>query len=344
MLRQTSESHVFVFSSLRKQHLIIQLIMFLFRCNVYIYIGSLTSNMSSLSHAEAETTSLVRSSTPRARRPSKRAFRSTHPTTSSEPVHSAQGLPKKQKHDNDNEKNARREEVRRSPFIGTGWVRRSSRRRAVTVSAAKTRPSIKPARDRLVKLHTCVECEYTSPTKSALTLHMRTHTREKHVCEECESAFTTKAHLTAHMRTHNRVKPYACAECEYTCATKAYLTIHMRTHTGEKPYVCGECEYTSAIKGNLTVHMRIHTGVKPYACAECEYTCSQKVSLTVHMRSHTGEKPYVCDQCEYTSARNDHLTKHMRTHTGVKPYACTECEYTCTKKIYLTKHMQTHIM
>ena len=116
--------------------------------------------------------------------------------------------------------------------------RRTSSRQLATLQAseAKSRPEVKRSRIG-AKLHTCVECEYTSAQKGDLTRHMRTHTG---------------------------VKPFRCDECEFACAQKGHLTAHMRTHTGVKPFRCDECEYASTRKGALTVHMLIHSGVKPF--------------------------------------------------------------------------------
>ena len=105
-----------------------------------------------------------------------------------------QGLRKKQKVkvkiEND------RKEVKTSRQLAT--------RRA---SEAKSRPEVKRRRTG-AKLHTCVECGYTS---------------------------TRKSHLAEHMRTHTGVKPFRCDECEYACADKDALTVHMQSKHGHDP-------------------------------------------------------------------------------------------------------------
>ena len=84
------------------------------------------------------------------------------------------------------------------------------------------------------KLHQCPVCSYSTPLRSNLVIHHRTHTGEK---------------------------PFACNFCPYVSVSKSDLVKHIRTHTGEKPYSCPKCPYQTAISCNLKKHMSIHLKV-----------------------------------------------------------------------------------
>ena len=49
--------------------------------------------------------------------------------------------------------------------------------------------------------YTCLECDYRTAYKAALTVHMRTHSKEKPFgCEYCSFRSITKGNLTQHMK------------------------------------------------------------------------------------------------------------------------------------------------
>ncbi|XP_063608401.1 zinc finger protein Xfin-like [Penaeus indicus] len=121
-----------------------------------------------------------------------------------------------------------------------------------------------PVKDSsIIKMHHCPFCPYTTPSKTSLTNHIRTHTGEK---------------------------PYCCPYCSLCFTQKGSLHIHIRTHTGEKPFSCPHCHYCATTKDNLKRHIFIHIGEKPFACAHCQYRATQKGALKFHSFTHNLQK------------------------------------------------------
>ncbi|KAF2889131.1 hypothetical protein ILUMI_17042, partial [Ignelater luminosus] len=208
---------------------------------------------------------------------------------------------------------------------------------------------------KLSKPHKCNTCEFSATTRSRLTLHMATHTKQEpninnmHPCINCEGGKPdSKCEQCIYQvfmmpkKSYSGSKPYKCTECEFRCSSRGYLNIHMRIHTGENPYKCEICGYGTPFKYTLSVHMRTHIGEKPYRCTECDFRCSTKNYLETHMRIHTGETPYRCNMCGYNTTFKYTLSVHMRSHLGNKPYQCHECNFKCSSESYYKKHMKSH--
>ena len=86
---------------------------------------------------------------------------------------------------------------------------------------------------------TCHICGQSCKNARSLQEHKRRHNEanRKHACKDCDKTFFSKSLLTAHVRTHTKEKPFKCAFCSYGCAVKQNLMKHAKKrhkHLSEK--------------------------------------------------------------------------------------------------------------
>ena len=184
---------------------------------------------------------------------------------------------------------------------------------------------------RLEGKYFCKECDFSTESKVALSVHMTSHENQRYfICDMCYSNAKVKRTAVSSKNQHivyddtsdsAEDKPFKCYECSYRAATRARLKIHLRIHTGERPFKCDQCNYSATQNGHLTTHKRTHTGERPYGCNLCSFRASLKLTLRCHMRTHSYARPYKCELCKYSSRWKSGLANHHQNkHTGCETF------------------------
>ncbi|KAH6921864.1 hypothetical protein HPB50_005531 [Hyalomma asiaticum] len=145
----------------------------------------------------------------------------------------------------------------------------------VSEEKADHRPEHPPLPDSRAKrrLWQCLKCNFTTPFRTSVLNHQRTHTGERpHKCGLCSKAFTRKSSLVVHFRNHTGERPFRCELCPMGFTQKRILEAHIRTHTGEKPFKCRFCPKVFTHKWQMSKHERMHPGCVPSANALSQYS------------------------------------------------------------------------
>ncbi|KAG7259507.1 hypothetical protein CRUP_031783 [Coryphaenoides rupestris] len=171
------------------------------------------------------------------------------------------------------------------------------------------------------RLFPCQVCGKTFKRKKDVIRHQRqVHEGggQRHICPKCGKSLSSKTALSLHERTHTGAKPFQCTECGGKFSQSSALKMHQRyrdivsppptpplpppppppspSHmvvlvvvdgVGERPFMCEACGKSFASKEYLRHHSNIHTGSRPYKCPQCGRGFAQRNSLHQHLKIHT---------------------------------------------------------
>ncbi|XP_023943088.2 histone H4 transcription factor [Bicyclus anynana] len=176
--------------------------------------------------------------------------------------------------------------------------------------------------------HSCmwVECSQSYNSIQSLFDHVKHHISysERHLCSwaGCGAVFPRRPLLTMHVRSHTRERVIACYHCGQHFACNRKLSDHLiRQNVDPSTGIpCSMCGVLFASEYLKREHERQH--ISAYACAMCDMSAPSPAALAYHMRyrhlSSSGTRTHACPHCSYKAVTKSDLRKHIPIHKKKK--------------------------
>ncbi|XP_042306288.1 zinc finger protein 287-like isoform X2 [Sceloporus undulatus] len=224
------------------------------------------------------------------------------------------------------------------------YPRKDGHRASICKGASMKANQTLDSQDLYIRQSCCSACGKTFTHNVPLSLHKRTHKREKlDICSQCQKDSVS---LQKCQKAKLVVKPYKCLECGKDFRDKTDLRRHQIVHTGKKPYICSNCGEGFPTSKLLVKHQKHHvekkSSVPPpevtvYICSVCEESFNNALDLGAHERIHSGQSAHGKKFCQEPEPR-----KLQETHTAERPFKCSDCGASFTWSSSYNRHRKIH--
>lgn len=193
----------------------------------------------------------------------------------------------------------------------------------------------------------CVECNYATPMKKRLSIHIQRSHRKHIACDQCDKMFGYPKDLNKHIENIHSDRKYFCDQCSKEYTNRIVFESHLKTHDigYVKPsFICKVCEKSFTTKYSLASHLKsVHLGLnKEYLCQMCGKKFSQRSSYKQHCNAHNGIKPYKCMTCGKAFVYHKSLKEHKFMHDNIRRFLCIVCDKSFRQRTTLHIHLKTH--
>ncbi|KAG5451313.1 PR domain zinc finger protein 10 [Clonorchis sinensis] len=197
----------------------------------------------------------------------------------------------------------------------------------------------------------CCICGEELRSRSALSVHMRTHCSSMHVDETsggrsaqlAQTATTTMSSVDGPSIQLRRRPPrvpvvkrlfFCCSVCgkgqTSQKALRQHSAVHQRSSDGRYP--CPLCAAHLGRSYETFQQLQRHIGFvhhprELFPCPYCERTFGRRKNLDNHLVRHTGRREFVCpyENCKKGFGRKDKLKLHLKTHEQAADFGTTSC-------------------
>ena len=163
--------------------------------------------------------------------------------------------------------------------------------------------------------HKCSICHIVFETEEAFNSHNTRAHSSLNVCLTCDKIFSRKSALNLHMKSHTGEYNFKCEICSRTFISKNVFEGHVNRHMDIRPHRCTKCGKSFNYKSSCKRHIESCSKPRPppeLKCNLCQEVFSRADSLTAHTAAQHQNMRYFCFECGNAYRYRSSLDKHRR--------------------------------